>query len=274
MGKEPEFSFGDQTVADAYDSVLVPNLFEPWAARLVNEFGPWRDHCVLDLATGTGVVARLLAEHVGSAGKVIGADINGEMLKVAERRCSGSKPRVEFIESHANPLDLPGESVDKVVCQQGFQFFPDKPAAACEIFRVLRNGGRAILTSWLPVTECEFFGAICKALEAVEEQELSDMMRVPFDFMPEAEMTAALQSAGFERICVRQQQMVLSISGGASRAVEVALATPIGPKLRTLPVEKQNSFRTNLEVIASKLSEDGQTLGQMVSHVVTAEKPG
>jgi len=72
-----EFSFGDQSVAAAYDTVLVPLLFEPWASQLVDNFKPWRDLCVLDLATGTGVVANRLSKHVGPTGKVIGTDIKG-----------------------------------------------------------------------------------------------------------------------------------------------------------------------------------------------------
>ena len=57
MSEPQKFSFGDSSVAIAYDNVLVRVLFEPWAVRLVEEYGPWQDKRVLDLATGTGIVS-------------------------------------------------------------------------------------------------------------------------------------------------------------------------------------------------------------------------
>ena len=84
MTQPRAFTFGDNSVASAYDDVLVPALFRPWAVRLVEEHPQWWEgRCVLDLATGTGVVAQLLADQVGPEGRVIGTDINGEMLSIA-----------------------------------------------------------------------------------------------------------------------------------------------------------------------------------------------
>jgi len=273
MKKSSEFSFGDQSVADAYDAVLVPILFDPWAAQLVDDFNVWQGQCVLDLATGTGVLAQRLARHVGPAGKVIAADINGEMLMLARQRCAGASPPVEFVQSPAEPLNLPGESVDVVVCQQGFQFFPDKSAAAREILRVLRKGGKVVVATWRPVAECEFFGRICDALDIVGEAELSGMMRIPFDSLPESELGSHFQSAGFEDVQVKQQQLPFSVSEGVPHAVNVAYSTPIGPKLRALSEDKQARFRETFMDLLDKLSEDGQTMGRMVSNVLSAEKP-
>jgi len=273
MEKSSEFSFGDQSVADAYDAVLVPILFGPWAAQLVDDFKLWQGRCVLDLATGTGVLAQRLAKHVGPTGKLIGADINGEMLMLARQRCADASPPVEFIESPAEPLNLPGESVDVVVCQQGFQFFPDRPAAAQEMFRVLRKRGKVVVSTWRPVAECEFFGCICDALDAVGEEELSNMMRIPFDSMPESELSLHFEAAGFDDVRVRQQQLALTVSDGVSHAVNVAYSTPIGPKLRTLTEDKQDRFRKAFKDLLDELSSDGQTMGRMVSNVLSAEKP-
>jgi len=273
MEKPSEFNFGDQSVADAYDAVLVPILFDPWAAQLVDDFKQWQGQCVLDLATGTGVLAQRLAKHVGPTGKVIGADINGEMLTLARQRCAGANPPVEFIESPAEPLNLPGESVDVVVCQQGYQFFPDKPAAAREMFRVMRKHGTVIVSTWRPVEECEFFGSICDALHTVGEDELSDMMRIPFDSMPESELSLHFEAAGFDDVRVRQHQLALTVSEGVSHAVNVAYSTPIGPKLRALTENKQAQFRKAFKEQLDELSSDGQTMGRMVSNVLSAEKP-
>jgi ubiquinone/menaquinone biosynthesis C-methylase UbiE len=272
MSEIAEFTFDDDSVAGAYDNGLVPVLFEPWATRLVEEHGPWEGRRVLDLATGTGIVAQKVAKEIGPGGKVVGADINPEMLALARKRCAGLMPQVEFVKSPAHPLELPDRSIDFVLCQQGFQFFPDRSAAAREIHRVLRDGGSIVGTTWRPVEECRFFGAICDALSEIGEPETSDMMRVPFDRMPESELIAHFESAGFADVRVERQEKGLLVSGGVPHAVELAYATPIGPRLRALPDVRQSLFREMLTDLLRGLSEDAITMGPMVTNVLSARK--
>lgn len=272
MSETQKFSFGDNSVASAYDNVLVPVLFESWAARLIEEYGPWEGGHVLDLATGSGIFAQLVAGQVGPGGMVLGVDINSEMLALAKKRCAGLTPEVKFIESPASPLEISSDSVDVVVCQQGFQFFPDKDAAAREMHRVLREEGKVVITTWRPVAECQFFGSICDALGAIGEQEISDMMRLPFDFMPESQLTDHFESAGFANVQIDRQEQDLVMRGGGAQAVEVAYATPIRPKLLALSEERQAEFRETLMQLLNELSADGITMGRMVSNVLSGEK--
>lgn len=273
MEPSREFNFGDDSIAEAYDTTLVKVLFRPWAAQLVEEFEPWEGQRVLDLATGTGAVAELLAERIGPGGKIIGADINEEMLHLARRRCAGAATSIEFIQSPAHPLACPDGSVDTVVCQQGFQFFPDRAAAAAEVHRVLKQGGRAVLTTWRPVGECEYFGAICRTLEAIGEEEISAKMRVPFDFMPERELETALRSAGFVKLSVKQQERPLVIEGGIAEAVEMPYSMPIGPDLRAVSPTQQARFKEELSNQLSGLGSPDGTMGRMVVNLFYAEKP-
>jgi ubiquinone/menaquinone biosynthesis C-methylase UbiE len=273
MSEKKEFSFGDNSVASAYDNVLVQILFESWANRLVDEYRPWEGRRVLDLATGTGIVAQKLAGEVGPGGNVIGTDINSEMLALARKRCADLIPGTNFIECPAHPLDVSSNSMDYVVCQQGFQFFPDKPAAAMEIYRVLNDGGKVIATTWQPVVECQYFGAICDALNEIGEPEMADMMRVPFDFMPNSELCAHFESTGFVNVQLGRQEQDLVIDGGITSAVEVAYSTPIGPKLKALPDDRQTEFRETFAQLLNELSNGGSTMGCMVSNIISAEKP-
>ena len=272
MSEPQKFSFGDNSVASAYDNILVPVLFEPWAARLIKDYGPWEGREVLDLATGSGIFAQLAAEQVGPGGTVLGIDISGEMLALAKARCADLSSVVKFIESPAHPLAIPGKSIDFAVCQQGFQFFPDKDTAAGEIYRVLRLGGQVVITTWRPVTECEFFGAICSALNMIGEPEISDMMRRPFDFMPDSQLTGHFESAGFMNVQLSHQEQDLVLDSGVTQAIEVAYATPIRPKLLGLSDEKQVEFQKAVTKILNELSNDGITMGRMVSSVLSGEK--
>jgi len=272
MAPTDEFSFGDDSVATSYDDVLVPILFEPWAVALVDEHQPWAGKRILDLATGTGILAQLLAEHAGPDGSVVGSDVNGEMLARAKARCEGSEHSVIFVEAPAESLSVPSESFDIVVCQQGFQFFSNKDAAAAEIHRVLRPAGTTVVTTWRPVSECDFFGAICSALETVGESDISQMMRMPFDFFSEDDLVSHFERAGFDNIQVTQRRTDLVMHGGVSHAVRAAYATPIGPKLTSLPEGRQSRFREVLSELVRKLSDDGAAIGQMTSNVLTARR--
>ena len=270
--KQRDFEFGDSSIAASYDNVLVHGLFTHWAESLADTFSDWRGRRVLDLATGTGVVAEYLSSRVGPGGRVIGADINDEMLALARSRCAGGETTVEFINSSAHPLQLETETVDVVVCQQGFQFFPDRPAATEEIFRVLEPGGKVILTTWCPVDECQYFGWICDALEKLKEPELAELMRAPFDYMPADELQEHFSVAGFGEIRVSREEKPFHIPGDVEDAVEVAYATPIASMLRDLTPEKQDQFRADLRCRVVGQGSGGTSLGMMASHVLAATK--
>lgn len=273
MSESKEFSFGDDTVAKGYDNVLVPMLFTPWAKELVDQNGPWEGRRVLDLATGTGVVAQHLTEQVGANGKVYGVDINGEMLAVAAKRCAGLTPEVTFVESSAHPLEFPDNSVDFVVCQQGFQFFPEKTLAAKEIRRVLIEGGQAVITTWCPLDDCQFFGTMRDALNAVGENETAEMISVPFDMMPGDELVSHFNSAGFENVKLEKQKKDLILEGGIEQAIRVPYSSPVGQMLKELPEDRQEIFNSKFAELLNELSDDGLNMGRMVSHVLSATKP-
>ena len=129
MSGSSVFEFGSGSVASAYDDVLVPVIFVPWATRLVEEGPRWEGATVLDLATGTGVLAQRIAERVGAEGRVIGADINAEMLAFARRRCAGLDPEVSFVETAAYPLDQRGGTTRRNASTPKIIAYRMKPAA-------------------------------------------------------------------------------------------------------------------------------------------------
>jgi len=269
MSKADEFDFTGDQVASGYDDILVPHLFHPWAVRLVDEHGPWEGLRVLDLATGTGIVAQLLAHRIGEAGHIVASDINPDMLSLARQRCSDVGAAITVVESPAEPLDVESNSIDVAVCQQGFQFFPDQPAAAAEIRRTLRDGGRVIASCWQSTDQCEFFGAMCEALSSVGEKETAELMRRPF-IQDGPTLRDSFAAAGFADVELYDEQLPMKFDDVPS-AVEAAYGTPVVLKLRALTdggVAFRSAFAQRLEA----LSDDGRTMGRMTSHMVTARK--
>ena len=127
--------------AERYESEFVPALFADWAPHVVAMADVARGQAVLDVACGTGIVARTALPRVGADGRVVGVDLNPAMLTVAERVCPG-------VELHRGDVaDLPFEdrTFDAALCQMALMFFPDPVAALREMGRVTKAQGTVVV---------------------------------------------------------------------------------------------------------------------------------
>lgn len=167
--------FGFEKVARGEKSARVREVFDSVAGKydLMNDlmsFGvhrAWKrflvDRCmlrpqqrVLDLAGGTGDVARLIAPRVAPGGSVIVADINGAMLEAGRRRLldKGLAHNLSYLQVDAEKLPFAEASFHCVTMAFGLRNVTDKDAALAEMYRVLRPGGQvAILEFSHPTTE-------------------------------------------------------------------------------------------------------------------------
>jgi SAM-dependent methyltransferase len=119
--------------AEFYESTFVPALFAPWAARLVAAADLKPGMSVLDVACGTGAVARAAAEITGPS--VTGLDANDAMLAVARRQ----RPELSWRTGDAQALPYGDDAFDRVLCQAALMFFGDRVAALREMGRVGRR---------------------------------------------------------------------------------------------------------------------------------------
>ena len=131
------------SAATLYERYAVGGFFSAFADDLLRRAVLQPGERVLDLACGTGIAARKAAPSVGASGSVTGADLNPGMLAEAQRQVPDALGIV-WRECDAAALPFADASFDVVLCQQGMQFMPDKPATAAEIRRVLAPGGRVV----------------------------------------------------------------------------------------------------------------------------------
>lgn len=97
---------------------------------------------VLDMATGTGIIAIAVAQIIGSEGKVIGVDFSSGMLAQAQQKISElGLQNIELIEADAEYIDFDDESFDVILCSTAIVYFKDIPAALRKWHRCLKNGG-------------------------------------------------------------------------------------------------------------------------------------
>ena len=129
-----------------YERYFVPAIGEPVARDLIDRAALRPGERVLDVACGTGIVARLAAEQVGVTGTVAGLDVNPGMLAAA-RSVTPPETSIDWHQASAEAMPLPDDTFDVVLCQMGLQFMADKPAALSDMRRVLASGGRILLNA-------------------------------------------------------------------------------------------------------------------------------
>jgi SAM-dependent methyltransferase len=181
----------DQRAAIAYENGLVPALMHEWPSRLIAAASLRSGGRVLDVACGTGVLSRAIADAVGSSGTVVGLDVDRDMLGVALAR----RPDVRWVQGNATSLPLATASFDGVVSQFGLMFFADKPRALREMWRVLRPGGRVVVTVWASLEATPAYAAETELVERLAGSPASAPLRLPFSLGDPAVLRALFEAA-------------------------------------------------------------------------------
>ena len=113
------------SIPELYDNVLVPLIFEVYAADMAGRVTEQPVHDVLETAAGSGVVTRALAPLLAADARYVVTDLNPPMLERARAR-QGDDPRLTWQPADALDLPFPDASFDAVCCQFGVMFFPDR----------------------------------------------------------------------------------------------------------------------------------------------------
>ena len=162
--------------ARAYEGLFVPALFGQWVTRVADSARIQTGQRVLDVACGTGVLAREVAERVGPAGHVAGLDPSPGMLAVGKER----EPAIDWTEGVAEALPFPEASFDAVVSQFGLMFFTDRHRAIHEMLRVLAPGGRLVVAVWDSLANTPAYAESVALLERLAGTQAADALRAPF----------------------------------------------------------------------------------------------
>ena len=193
---------------EVYERELVSAVFGEWAPIVVELAHPLPGERVVDVACGTGIVARIAAARVGPTGAVVGIDLNPGMLSVARSvAVTDSRPGapLHWQEASADKLPFPDESFDVVYCQLGLQFFADRAAALREMRRVLGAEGRLALMVWRGIQESPGFAALAESLERHVGQAPAAIMRAPFGLSNAEELATLIRAAGFQDVAIQQR---------------------------------------------------------------------
>ena len=172
-----EHNFQEQVAAaTSYEDLFVPALFKQWAPLVLNSANVQSGHRVLDVACGTGVLAREAASRVGPSGYTAGLDIAAGMLEVARRIA----PAIDWKQGPADSLPFPDQSFDAVVSQFGLMFFPDREKSMREMLRVLVPEGRLSVAVFDSLSNLPAYADEVALLERSAGKKAADALRAPF----------------------------------------------------------------------------------------------
>jgi ubiquinone/menaquinone biosynthesis C-methylase UbiE len=257
-----------RAAAENYERVVARYVLGPWAPLLVDAAQVARGQCVLDLACGTGVVARVAAQRVGPDGRIVGVDLNPGMIDVARCLPAPGGASIEWLEGSALAIPLPDASVDVVLCQQGLQFFPDKELALRQMYRVLRRRGRLALSVW---SNTGFYNsAVGRALARFVGQDVACRFCASRNAPGSDELERLAASAGFSGVNVRIRRMNVHLPPLDRFALEHLAATPVAGSLEALDTESRNRIGASVLAELQRFNDgDGVTYPEE-TYVLTA----
>ena len=186
------------SIPEVYERYLVPLIFEPYAADLAIRTVRRQPANVLEIAAGTGVVTRQLAEMLPPEVSIVATDLNQAMLD--EAAAAGTARPVEWREADALQLPCSDEVFDVVVCQFGVMFFPDKARAFAETRRVLRSSGRFIFNVWDRIDQNDFADTVTRAVGTLFPDDPPRFLaRIPHGYHDPSVIARDLARGGFTR---------------------------------------------------------------------------
>lgn len=213
--------------AEAYESVFVPALFEPWARMLVDAAGVGPGDRVLDVACGTGVVARLAADRVAVGGSVVGLDRNPAMLAVAKRL----RPDIEWCEGDASGLPFLARSFDVVLCQAALMFFPDARKALREMARAIKDDGTVAIQVWDRLEDQPAYRRFIDAAARSAGPDATSLLSSYFSRGDLSELQGLLRGAGLWPIVTRTGSTNLRFGSVDAFVMTEVQSTPLGQRL-------------------------------------------
>lgn len=214
------------SAAATYEEQKVPAVFAPLAKATLDAIEISANDALLDVACGTGIFARLARERMGPRPRIAGVDLNKGMIAMARSLSAARAQHIDWEVADAGNLPFPDQSFSVAICQQGIQFFPDEIAALTEMMRVIRPGGRVVLSVWTGPNE--FFTALADALSRHVSAEIGQRSLAPFGY-DGGNLSDRLAATGFAHISTTQVSVDRIINEPPVAIPKEILANPVGP---------------------------------------------
>lgn len=260
--------------AQTYEDYLVPHQFRPWTEELLARATPAPGERVLDVACGTGIVARTVAQRLGENATVTGLDLNPAMIDVARVTAEREGVAITWYVGPADALPFPDTAFDLVLIQQGLQFFPDKVPAVTEVSRVLAPGGRLGTATWAEIAANPFFESLATA---VERHLGTPALQTPFSLGDADALRSILLEAGFVDIAIERVARTVRFHD-PTRFINLGLASAAAavPTMQTMNATERarltEAVRVDMQETLARFTEGDQVVFPMVANIAMAHR--
>jgi ubiquinone/menaquinone biosynthesis C-methylase UbiE len=219
------------TIPENYDSGLGPHLFVDFAADVARRVAATKPGRVLETASGTGIVTRMLRDALPGSARLVASDLNPPMLAVARRKF-GAGEKIEFQQADATALPFDDGAFDTIVSQFGVMFFHDKDKGYREAYRVLGRGGRYHFNVWDSFDFNPFARISHDTIAGFFNGDAPAFFTVPFGYHRIDEIKSSLLAAGFTDISVHVLKIDKTITASRQFAEGLILGNPIIEEIR------------------------------------------
>jgi len=251
--------------ANAYEALMVAALFGEWSSKVADAAKIGTGQRVLDVACGTGILAREAASRTGPTGFVAGLDPSPGMLEVAKQLA----PTVEWRQGLAESLPFPDQSFDAVVSQFGLMFFSDRRAALRQALRVLRPEGCLAVAVWDSLDKIPAYAAEVALLERLAGRRAADALRAPFVLGNRHDLVTLFADAGVASVEVTTDRGAAKFPS-ARVMVEADLRGWLPVMGVVLPEEQIARILEEAEpVLKPYVTTDGTVAFDTSAHIVT-----
>lgn len=263
--------FAAKSFPEIYESALVGPLFRPFAEVLLERVAPRPGDRVIDVACGTGIVARVARERLGADAHIVGVDLAPPMLAVAR----SVDPSIDWRQGDATALPVSAdERFTVLTCHQGLQFMPDKPAAVREMRRVLDSGGRLAIATWCSLAQLPEM----QAFNAVVERHLGPIVDSRHSFGEAEALGALLTEGGFRDVGVEQLTRDVQFADGALFArLNAMAAIGMSEKGKAMSeaarAELAGQVASESQEMIAKATKNGRFLLPLSTRVAVAHAP-
>lgn len=254
---------------NAYEKYVVPAFSKAWAQEIVNRACLLGGEKVLDVACGTGLVARVAAEKIKDGGIIHGIDINEAMIKKAKEIETG----INWHHGDVMKLPFSDNSFDVILCQQGLQYFPNPTLALKEMNRVLVEKGRILLSVWRDIKYSPFYESLREILGKYVNGKAASMLSAAYSLGDAGKVEELFAGAGF-----RNRNMEIHI---VSKHMSYApfeefvlggmMATPFYENIQKVQESKQQEMLLEIHHLNRIHIHDNVLNAPMESYIVSVE---
>jgi ubiquinone/menaquinone biosynthesis C-methylase UbiE len=240
--------------AETYETQFVPALFAHWVEPVLEAAGVESGQRVLDVACGTGVVARLAADRVGASGEVVGVDLNPAMLAVAAR----IRPDLTWEQGDVAALPFDDDGFDVVTCQSAMMFFSDPTAALREMGRVTRPGGTVAVQVFDLLGDQPAYGPWVEMVARHAGAQALHMLGTYWAHGDQQVMRVRCADAGLKVSAIHHHERPAYFPSVEAMVLTEVNATPLADRLT--PAELDRIVADSFEVYRPFLTDDGLVL--------------